>query len=173
VLRQDNADLRLSELGFQVGLLSEDRYGQFSEKRMAIDAELARVHATRVNGVTLAELLRRPEITYNDLPETNGPVVPAVIAEQVQILLKYEGYIARQEAEIQKFKTIEERKIPAWIDYASIHSLRSEARQKLTALRPSTLGQASRISGVSPSDISVLAVWMKRAPTTQEAPAKE
>jgi tRNA uridine 5-carboxymethylaminomethyl modification enzyme len=161
VLRQDNADLRLSEIGFQVGLLPTNHHAQFQQKRAAIDSELARLTTTRSNGSTLADLLRRPELGYEDLPGEK-PALPLEVREEVEILIKYDGYIARQETEIKRFKTLEEKQIPASVDYAAIRSLRSEARQKLAATRPATLGQASRISGVSPSDISVLAVWLKK-----------
>jgi tRNA uridine 5-carboxymethylaminomethyl modification enzyme len=163
VLRQDNADLRLSELGFQIGLLGTERYDQFKRKEAAIEGELARVNQTRVGGTTLAELLRRPEMDYSNLPGER-PCLPSEVFEQVAIHLKYDGYVARQAAEIQKFQTLEAKQIPTWIDYSLIRSLRSEARQKLSTLRPATLGQASRISGVSPSDVSVLAIWIKRGP---------
>lgn len=160
VLRQDNADLRLSALGYEAGLLCRQRYERLVQKREAIKGELNRLETNRVGGTTLASILRRPEIRYCDLPGSTQ-TIPSEIAEQVEILVKYDGYIARQEAEIQRFKSIEEKQIPHWVDYTVIHNLRSEARQKLTAIKPTTLGQASRISGVSPSDISVLAIWLK------------
>lgn len=163
LLRQDNADLRLSETGYKVGLLPARNYQTFLDKRKAIDMELARLQTTRVATMTMTELLRRPEIQYVDLPSKDNALSAEVI-RQVEIGIKYEGYINRQEIEIARFKTLEDKRIPAWLDYNSVHSLRPEARQKLINIRPITLGQASRISGVSPSDISLVMVWMKRGP---------
>ena len=164
LLRQDNADLRLSEIGHEIGLLPTRNYQIFKAKRTAIDTELARLQSTRVGANTLTELLRRPEIQYADLPSRDNSLSAEVI-QQVEIGIKYEGYIDRQEVEIARFKTLEDKQIPAWLDYNSVHSLRPEARQKLLSIRPATLGQASRISGVSPSDISLVMVWMKRGPS--------
>lgn len=163
LLRQDNADLRLSEIGHEIGLLPTRNYQIFKAKRTAIATELARLQTTRVGANTLTELLRRPEIHYADLPSRDNALSTEVI-QQVEIEIKYEGYIDRQEIEITRFKTLEDKQIPAWLDYNSVHSLRPEARQKLIKVRPATLGQASRISGVSPSDISLVMVWMKRGP---------
>jgi tRNA uridine 5-carboxymethylaminomethyl modification enzyme len=166
ILRQDNADLRLAPLGAEIGLLPARCHRQVEEKRLAIDQELRRLAETRADKQTLLQLLRRPELTYNDLPR--GLVdVPEDVASQVEILVKYEGYIQRQEAEVAKFKTLEEKRIPDWLDFNTVHSLRSEARQKLSAIRPATLGQASRISGISPADISILAVCMKHGPPSE------
>lgn len=161
LLRQDNADLRLSEIGYEIGLLPARNYQVFQAKRKAIDAELARLRTTRVGTSTMTELLRRPEVQYANLPSRNDSLSAEVI-QQVEIGIKYEGYIDRQELEIARFKILEDKQIPAWLDYNSVHSLRPEARQKLIKIRPATLGQASRISGVSPSDISLVMVWMKR-----------
>ena len=105
--------------------------------------------------------MRRPEVTYAKLPQARTDLAPEVV-QQVEIALKYEGYIQRQEVEVEKFKTLEDKQILAWVDYETVHSLRREARQKLGKIRPATIGQASRISGVSPSDISILLVWLKR-----------
>jgi tRNA uridine 5-carboxymethylaminomethyl modification enzyme len=161
LLRQDNADLRLSALGHDIGLLPEHRFRQIEAKKVAIDAELARLEKTREGGDTLAQLLRRPETTYASLPKKNG-ALPAEVIQQVEIALKYEGYIARQEVEVAKMKTLEDKQIPSWMDYGKIPSLRTEARQKLARIQPATLGQAARISGVSPSDIGILMIWMKQ-----------
>jgi tRNA uridine 5-carboxymethylaminomethyl modification enzyme len=161
VLRQDNADLRLSSVGHSVGLLPKRHFETTRGKQTAIDAELRRVRTTRHQGDLLEQLLRRTEITYANLPGTHPPLDPLVI-QQVEIEIKYAGYIDRQEMEITKFKTLEDKQIPATFDYTTVPSLRKEARQKLTSIRPTTLGQASRISGVSPSDLSILTVWLKR-----------
>ncbi len=160
-LRQDNADLRLSELGFEVGLLDRRRRDLVCAKRAHIEEELERLRATRRGGDTLEQLLRRPECAYRDLP-LNRPELSEDVVMQVEIAIKYAGYIERQDADIERFKTFEEKQIPDWLDYGAVPSLRMEARQKLSRIRPATVGQASRISGVSPSDISILLVHMKR-----------
>jgi tRNA uridine 5-carboxymethylaminomethyl modification enzyme len=161
VLRQDNADLRLSDIGHEVGLLSEGNHKRVCSKRRAIAEEIGRLNGTRLGSETLEQLLRRPGVNYRDLPGARADLSNEVVA-QVEIALKYDGYIQRQELEIEKFKMLEGKRIPEWIDYSNMSGLRVEARQKLNRLRPTTLGQASRISGVSPSDISVVMVWMKR-----------
>ena len=161
LLRQDNADLRLSGAGHEIGLLPDRNYRKFEAKKAAIENELERLEKTREGSNTLAQLLRRPEITYSDLPRQNGSLSAEVI-QQVEIALKYEGYIARQEIEVAKMKTLEDKMIPAWMDYSKVPSLRTEARQKLAKIQPATLGQAARISGVSPSDIGILMIWMKQ-----------
>ena len=164
LLRHDNADLRLSELGKDVGLLPERNHRQFAEKREAMATEIARLNRTRIGSNTLAQILRRPEITYASLPGRNDSLSDEV-TRQVEIAVKYEGYVNRQEAEIEKFTKLEKKRIPAVIDYSTVSSLRLEARQKLNQIRPTTLGQASRISGVSPADISALIVCLKRMAT--------
>jgi len=161
LLRQDNADLRLSRLGYDIGLLPKRHFDAVVAKQTAIDQELKRLAETRQGTHTLAQILRRPETNYAALPGSN-PDLPAEIAQQVEITLKYSGYIERQEEEVAKFKILENKQIPEGFDYRSVPSLRPEARQKLEKIRPLTIGQASRISGVSPADISILLVWLKR-----------
>ncbi len=168
LLRQDNADLRLADIGRDVGLLPERLWQKLSAKRDAIAAELDRLARTHSGSDSLAKLLRRPEMNYRDLPDHNPALAPEVI-EQVEISLKYDGYIQRQEAEVERFRTMEDKQIPAWLDYQSLRNLRPEARQKLSTIRPATLGQASRISGVSPADMSVVMIAMKRPPAEEAA----
>ena len=161
LLRQDNADMRLSQLGYDLGLLPERNYKSFSKKKQSIDEELLRMFNTRAGTDTLLQILSRPEVRYKDLPKRDENL-PDEVARQVEIAVKYAGYIDRQELDIAKSKNMEEKQIPCDFDYATVHSLRAEARQKLTKIRPATLGQASRISGVSPADIGILTVWLKR-----------
>ncbi|MGA2541369.1 MAG: tRNA uridine-5-carboxymethylaminomethyl(34) synthesis enzyme MnmG [Verrucomicrobiota bacterium] len=169
LLRQDNADLRLGGLGHDIGLLPARNARKLEAKRIAIENELARLEKTRIGTDTLAQLLRRPEMTYANLPDRNAELSEEVI-QQVDIFIKYEGYIARQEIEVARLKSLEDKQIPTWMDYSKVPSLRTEARQKLARIQPATLGQASRISGVSPSDIGILMVWLKQgAPANGES----
>ncbi len=165
LLRQDNADARLSAVGAQVGLLPERLYQASVRKQEAIAAEIQRLEATRCEGQTLAQLLRRPELSYLDLPGHDPRLSPAV-TEQVEAIIKYAGYIDRQQVEVEKFRELEGRAIPDWLDYDSIPGLRTESRLKLKQLQPRTLGQAGRISGVSPADLGLVLVWIKRGPAT-------
>ena len=171
LLRQDNADLRLSPIGHEIGLLPERNYLQFKEKRDSIARELLRLESTRDGTDLLVQILRRPEVTYSEMPNRNSDLSLEVI-QQVEITVKYAGYIDRQEVEVEKFKSLENKQIPSSFDYDTVHSLRTEARQKLNKIRPATLGQASRISGVSPSDIGILMVWLKRGTPPAPVPAE-
>ena len=162
LLRQDNADLRLSELGHAIGLLPERHYKKFRSKQQAIEDELARISATRCGQDTLEKLLSRPETTYKDLPKRNERLSDE-ITQQVEIAVKYAGYIDRQETEVEKFQNLEGKVIPGAFDFSTVPSLRLEARQKLIKIRPTTIGQAARISGVSPADVGILMVWLKRS----------
>lgn len=162
LLRQDNADLRLSGIGHEIGLLGDGLYQSFVLRRDAIAAEIARLKRTRDGTQTLEQILRRPEVSYADLP-LRDVALPEEVVRQVEIAIKYEGYIAREVAEVERFRGLEDRAIPADFDFASIPNLRIEARQKLMKIRPATVGQAGRISGVSPSDVGILMVWLKRS----------
>ena len=189
LLRQDNADLRLTAIGHEIGLIDEKRYQNLLEKEEQIAQEIDRVNHTNVgtsekvqqlldsygstrltSGTTLAELIRRPELSYDKLKkiDEDRPDLPWDVAEQVNINIKYEGYIKRQMKQVEQFKKLENRKIPENIDYNEIQSLRIEAKQKLSQIRPASIGQASRISGVSPADISVLLVYLSAAGKTSD-----
>ncbi|MGP8053591.1 MAG: tRNA uridine-5-carboxymethylaminomethyl modification enzyme MnmG/GidA [Limisphaerales bacterium] len=161
LLRQDNADLRLSKLGHEIGLLSNHNYEKFAAKESLIINELYRLRSTFYNSFQLAKILSRPEVTYKDLPNRNEALTDEIV-QQVEIAVKYAGYIDRQEVEVEKFKNLEDKLIPQTFDFSTVPSLRLEARQKLAQIRPATIGQAARISGVSPADISILMVWLKR-----------
>ena len=182
LLRQDNADLRLTKIGYEVGLIDEERYQRLLKKERMIEEETKRVNHTNIgtsekvqevlksygstplnSGTTLAELIRRPELSYDKLAaiDDNRPDLPYDVEEQVNINIKYDGYIRRQMRQVEQFKKLENKKIPDNIDYNEIKSLRIEAKQKLSQIRPASIGQASRISGVSPADVSVLLVYLK------------
>ena len=182
LLRQDNADLRLRKKGWEVGLIDDETYHKLQEKERRIQEEIERVeHATvggsaevqslleslnstlLKSGTTIAELIRRPELNYKVLApiDKERPELPEDVCEQVEINIKYDGYIRRQMKQVEQFKKLEQKKLPEDIDYEDVGSLRIEARQKLEAYRPVSIGQASRISGISPADISVLLVYLE------------
>ena len=182
LLRQDNADLRLTEIGHEIGLIDDKRYAAFTKKRQQIMDEIQRLESTMVGAnstiqkflenlgstglktaASLAELIRRPELSYEAIdPIDEGRTkLPDDVIEQINITIKYQGYIDRQNQQVNQFKKLEKKKLPADIDYNDISNLRIEARQKLSLIRPENIGQASRISGVSPADISVLLVYLK------------
>ena len=184
LLRQDNADLRLTPYGYEIGLISSERYSRFLTKRRMIEEETERLNklvfppSKEVNeylksvgsqpistGVKAAELLKRPQVTYESMQvidKSRPENLPADVCEQVEISIKYAGYIDRQIKQAEQFKKLEEKKLPADIDYEKIDGLRLEARQKLSSIRPASLGQASRISGVNPADIAVLMIYLKK-----------
>jgi tRNA uridine 5-carboxymethylaminomethyl modification enzyme len=182
LLREDNADLRLREIGHQLGLVGEEEYAQFVEKRHMIASELTRIATTRLQhtdnqvkiltsrglsdiqkGTTLEHLLKRSDISYSDLAELDdvSRETPAAIREQVEIQTKYKGYIDRQLEQVEQSKKLESTRIPLNIDYATVKSLTTEVLEKLSKNRPDTLGQASRIPGVTPAAISILAIAIK------------
>ena len=161
ILRQDNADLRLSEIGREIGLLPERNYKVFKAKEGAIKKEINRLNLTYSGSCSLLKILSRPEITYKNVLGRDESL-PDEVVQQVEIAVKYAGYISRQELEVEKSRNLEDKEIPLAFDYVTVPSLRHEARQKLSKIRPATVGQAARISGVSPADISILLVWLKR-----------
>jgi len=165
-IRQDNADLRLTPIGREAGLVSDEQWELFTKRRQLIEQETTRLHQLREGGSTQSELLRRPEITYRSLPNANLNL-PEDVQQQVEIQIKYAGYIARDVGQIQRFTRLEEKQLPTWIDYEKIPSLRFESRQKMLRYRPDSIGQASRISGVTPADIAILLIWLKKAEGNQ------
>ena len=183
LLRQDNADLRLTKKGYEVGLISQKRYDWVCKKEELIDREIDRVNHLKVGanvsvqtllmeygsiplntGTTLADLIRRPELDYDKLApiDPNRPKLPQEVTDQVNILIKYEGYITRQIKQVEKFKRLEKKLLPKNFDYKEISGLRIEAQQKLNEFQPLNIGQASRISGVTPADVSVLLVYLEQ-----------
>ena len=163
LLRQDNADQRLSKLGYEIGILPKRNFDLFKEKSVKIASEIQRLEKTYVDGTSLAQVLKRPEKTYHSLDDRDLNLSTDV-TRQVEIQLKYAGYIDRQIADVERFKSMEEKRIPGWVSYDEIGGLRNEARQKLMEIEPMTLGQASRISGVSPADVSLIMIAMKKGP---------
>ena len=183
LLRQDNADLRLTEIGHRVGLVDDERYSAFLEKKAAIENEIKRLESTTVppsernneilrslgsseitTGIKLSELLRRPELNYNAIAEmdVNRPKLSSAVVRTAEIQVKYAGYIKRELAEVERVRKLEDKKIPEDIDYTKILGLKQESAEKLSKIRPMNIGQASRISGVNPADISVLLIYLNR-----------
>jgi tRNA uridine 5-carboxymethylaminomethyl modification enzyme len=184
LLRQDNADLRLSKIGYEAGLLSRERYQRIEAKRQVVEAELQRLASTWLrpsdngvndrladaglpaldDGVNALQFLRRPQVDYALVSSLVPPPEPLAreVAEQVQIEAKYAGYIEKQRIEVARFRRLEDRRIPPNFEYEALTGLRAEAREKLSSVRPATVGQATRLAGVNPADISVLLVHLKR-----------
>ena len=199
ILRQDNADERLTPIGYQLGLISEERWQKFNEYISQVEKEVERLQKTRVgdtprlheflenalknrengdpepsektpgtdrlkSGVSLAELLRRPELSYEAIApiDSERPALPRRVTEAAEIRIKYEGYVERQERQVEQFRKMESRRLPEDLDYDTVPNLRIEARQKLQKVKPSSIGQASRIGGVSPADLTVLLLWLKK-----------
>ena len=181
--RQDNADIRLCGIGHRLGLVSDERWQRVQDKYAAVEEEAERIEHTHIattpelrefpesknssvppSGACVADLIRRPELGYEELAQfdKNRPELSKVIREQVEITVKYAGYIKRQLKQAEEFKRLENKRIPQDIDFMSIHGVRTEARQKLTKVRPANFGQASRISGVSPADIAALMVYLEK-----------
>ena len=181
--RQDNADQRLTHIGAKIGLVSAERLAQVEEKYEAVRREVSRLESNGVpgsaelnamleekgttpvaNSTRLADLLRRPQVSYEDIApfDPDRPQLPASVTEEVEIQVKYAGYLARQEKQVQEFKKEESRRLPENIDYTTIVGLRLEAQEKLQQIRPMSIGQAGRISGVSPADIAVLLIYLEQ-----------
>jgi tRNA uridine 5-carboxymethylaminomethyl modification enzyme len=181
--RQDNADQRLTALGAKVGLVPPERLAAVEEKYAAVKREIARLEANGVpaspelnamlerresapvtNSARLADLLRRPQVTYGDIApfDEKRPELPLSVTEEVEIQIKYAGYLARQQKQVEEFQKEESRMLPVDLDYNAIAGLRLEAREKLLEIRPMSIGQAGRISGVSPADIAVLLIWLEQ-----------
>ena len=190
ILRQDNADQRLTPIGYKLGLISHERYEKLIEKERLTAEEIERVSKLNVSpteklnsyleshgttplttGCKMSDLIRRPQINYNDLAQfdPDSPELAWEVCEQVELQIKYEGYIQKQLAQIEQMRKMESKKLPADLDYSLVYGLRLEAVEKLNKIKPLSIGQASRISGVSPADISMLAVWLMHEKGEQDA----
>jgi tRNA uridine 5-carboxymethylaminomethyl modification enzyme len=189
ILRQDNADLRLTELGRKVGLVTDERYHIYENRRMNIENEIQRLKSVQITGTietnrilnelgtvelkkptSLYELIKRPELDYFKISvlDANRPELPLDVMEEVSIMSKYEGYIVKQLEQVAQFEKYEKKRLDAIKDYKDIKGLRIEAQQKLNTIKPFNLGQASRISGVNPADISVIAIYLETIKKTRE-----
>ncbi len=183
LLREDNADERLTEIGYKVGLISQQRYDATVEKYRLVDREVDRLEHANIgpseqlnaylvsrgtegitNGSTLAKLIRRPQVSYSELAfcDPDRPELPDDVCEQAELRIKYDGYIKIQLEQVEAMRKLEQKLLPEDADYSSIHGLRLEAREKLQKIRPRSIGQASRISGVNPADVSVLLIWLEQ-----------
>ena len=183
ILRQDNADQRLMPIGYEIGLVSKERLDKLNKKIRLTEAEIKRVSSESIkltaelnalleqkgtaplkNGCRIIELIRRPQLNYNDLAiyDINRPELPYDVCEQVELQIKYKGYIEKQLSQIEQMEKLERKLLPKNTDYSQIHGLRLEAAEKLNKVQPISIGQASRISGVSPADVSMLVVWLKK-----------
>ena len=190
LLRHDNADLRLTEIGYEIGLIKEARYRRFREKKAQIEAELDRLKTTKVkptpdvqrlleeigsnqlnNAIELTSLLRRPEVTYSHIEQLSPPecTLPPEVKEQVEIQIKYAGYIRKSLQQVERMKKMDKKRIPDWVDYDNISGLATESREKLKKVQPLSIGQASRISGVNPADISILLVYIEQGGRVHKA----
>jgi tRNA uridine 5-carboxymethylaminomethyl modification enzyme len=161
-LRHDNADQRLTDRAFSVGLVTNDRYARFQTKMRFVEQARAIAVATKVGGVPISQLFKRPDFRVRDLPPETLCCVPAAIWELVETDFKYEGYAARQSEQNRKLERQQEQIIPDGLDYSTISGLRSETKQKLTILRPTSLGQAARISGITPADVAIISIWLSK-----------
>ncbi len=183
LLRHDNGDLRLTDLGYEVGLIPEERYRRFCKKREAIEGEIQRLQETVLkptpevqallrdvgsselnHAVELSQLIKRPEVKIEHIHHLSPPEEPVSpeVAEQVEIQLKYEGYIKKSLQQVEKMRKMENKRIPDWVDYDQVNGISSEAKENLNRVRPLSLGQASRIAGVNPSDISILLIYLEQ-----------
>jgi tRNA uridine 5-carboxymethylaminomethyl modification enzyme len=193
LLRQDNADLRLTQKGYDIGLVNQERYEQYLKRKDMIKEEIQRIKKVVIapteevnefleknkssqikSGVLLYDIMKRPEMNYELLGEidTTRPELPRDVQEEAEIQIKYEGYIEKQMQQVEQYKKVESRKIPENINYDDVSSLRIEARQKLSKIRPDNIGQASRISGVSPADVSVLLIYLEQYRRKRESSVK-
>jgi tRNA uridine 5-carboxymethylaminomethyl modification enzyme len=168
LLREDNADLRLTPAGFRLGLVSRERQEAVEARRARTASEIRRLEGTRVGGTPLLQMLRRPEVTYADVQRLDPEALTDVdVARQVEVSAKYEGYIRRMLADVARFKRLEQRLIPDSVDYRAVPGLSTEIRERLVQVRPRSLGQASRIPGVTPAAISILTVWCHGRPPAE------